>query len=158
MFILSHVKRLDTGFRIAIWFTGLFQSATASNYNRFTNLRTLQFTVGRTKSSQLVFTGRRLVTAPNNLDSSASVFNGSCPCWLATLSHLTYAPNVLTYSIPGPQLSIEWLTAKLLVALSNTAFLGSESHGTNGRILLSNNSESLQNSQTTLLYCCVRIR
>jgi hypothetical protein len=35
-------------------------------------------------SSQFVFTSRCWVTAPNNIDSSASVFNGSCPHWLAT--------------------------------------------------------------------------
>jgi hypothetical protein len=63
------------GFGLVIGFTGFLQTASAINCKRFTNLRTLQFNIAQTNFSQFaVFISRCLVTAPNIVDSSASVF------------------------------------------------------------------------------------
>jgi hypothetical protein len=74
------------------------QFVTTINCNRSTNSHTLQFTTARAKSSQFLFTSLHLVTAPINVDSSGSVFSGSCPCCLATVSHLANTPDVITFS------------------------------------------------------------
>jgi hypothetical protein len=92
---------------LVIGFIGLLQIITANNCSAVVNSRTLQITVARAKSSQFVFASHHLVMAPNNVDSSASVFNGSYPCWLVTLSHMTHAQNVLTFSsVSKPQLTV----------------------------------------------------
>jgi hypothetical protein len=82
-------KWLETEFRLVIGFIGLLQTVPTSNYNHFTNVLTLQFTIARAKSSQFVFTSCRLVTAPNSVDSSVSLFSGPCLHWLETVSYLT---------------------------------------------------------------------
>jgi hypothetical protein len=69
---------------------GLLNPVTKIDYSAIANSHTLQLITARTKSSHsTVFTGCCLVTAPNAVDSSASVF---------TLMHETSAP-VAVYRI-----------------------------------------------------------
>jgi hypothetical protein len=78
------LEELDTRFRLVMGFIEILKSVTTSNSNIIANLHALQFTVVHTKFSQFILTNHCLATVPNNADSSASVFNGSCPRWLAT--------------------------------------------------------------------------
>jgi hypothetical protein len=61
---------VDTGFGLVIGFFGLLQTVTTSNYNRFTDSRRKHFIF----SVCCVFISRSLLTASNDVDSSASVF------------------------------------------------------------------------------------
>jgi hypothetical protein len=97
------------------------------------NSHSLQFAAAHTKSSQFaVVTRRCLGTALTVLNSSASVFSGSCPRWLTTASHL-----------PWFQVCLACLPTKLLLAIASTAIRGL--HGPN-------REQRLQQ----LFYCCVR--
>jgi hypothetical protein len=86
--ILSGVKWLLTRFGLVIGFIRL-KLVTAINCSATANLDTKQFTIARVKSSQSVLTACRLVTASIAVDSSASVFEGFSPRWLASVSQLT---------------------------------------------------------------------
>jgi hypothetical protein len=86
---------LIMGFGLVIGFIDHMQIVTTSNCSPITNSHTLQFAVARIKFSQFVFTSVHLVMAPNNADSSASEFNGSCPHWLAAPSQLLMAAALL---------------------------------------------------------------
>jgi hypothetical protein len=81
---LSRVKWLQTRFRLVIGFIGLLQIVTTINYSAIANSHTLQFTTARTKFFVCcVFTRRCMVTDPNSVDFSASVFNIFTGRWLS---------------------------------------------------------------------------
>lgn len=76
---------------IGNWIYWTLINRNTSSYNASVNLHTLQYPIACTTFSQLVFRSRCFVTALNHVDSSGSVFNGFCMCWLATISHLTHS-------------------------------------------------------------------
>jgi hypothetical protein len=63
----------------------------------------------------------------------------SRPYWLVTVLHLTHCSKCRL-----PRHNYYWLTAKLLLGLASIMILGSESHGIQDHILLSDRSGSLQ--------------
>jgi hypothetical protein len=72
---------LLTEFWLVIRFIEHLQIVTTNNYIANTNPHALEFTKALTKSSQsAIFTDRRLVTASNAVDSSASVFTFLLAC------------------------------------------------------------------------------
>jgi hypothetical protein len=80
--ILSRVW-VDTGFGLVIGIIERLQIVTTKNCNSVTILNTLRFTIALAKHSLFVFSSGCLVTAPNTVDSSASVFTSlmatDCP-------------------------------------------------------------------------------
>jgi hypothetical protein len=88
-----------------------------------------------------VFTGCRLVTAPNVVDSAASMFHDTGPHWLAPISQLTSQSSLKGYSsrphflsadsrLPADPLTVSELTnclSRLDSSLSSLALLGSGS-------------------------------
>jgi hypothetical protein len=112
-------------------------NTTTSNYNRFTTLHTLQFTMARTKSSQFVFTGCCLVTALNTVDSSASVF--------------TYLSATDCLIAPHGRKSWPLTPSRVWPPMVTTRYR---------RLALASDSEHGPNREHSLqqfLYCCVRV-
>jgi hypothetical protein len=68
------------GFGLVNGVTGLLQTITAINYNRFIDSCTLRITRTHSKSSQSALTSHFLVTDLDSGDSSASVV--TIACWL----------------------------------------------------------------------------
>jgi hypothetical protein len=72
------------GFKLVTGFIGLSKLVTTRNYSVIANSHTLQFIIAPINYSVCcVFTGCGLVTAPNVVDFSVSVFHASGPRWLA---------------------------------------------------------------------------
>jgi hypothetical protein len=87
LFILSRVQWLDTGFGLVIGFIGLLQTMATINYSRFIK--------------------RCLITAPNTIYSSASVFTSLlvCDCLITRL--ITATPGHLLLDITGWRLPVD---------------------------------------------------
>jgi hypothetical protein len=142
------------GFGLINGFTGLSHLVTTCNCNAFADSRTRLLAKAHTGFSVCLHNNRRLVMAHNNVDSSASVLNVSCPRWLATdfqfiapLSTFELWESLTVYpwlslTLTGCQRK-DWLTAKFLLLLANTALLCSQSLRTHELILRSDGSGSL---------------
>jgi hypothetical protein len=86
------------GFGLVIGFIAHLQLGITSNCSAIADSLTLQFTTACTVLSVCcVFTGCHLVTAPNVIDSSASVFYGTGHHWLMPISQLY---SLLSRAIP----------------------------------------------------------
>jgi hypothetical protein len=81
-FRLYIVTYLGTGFELVIGFIGFLKLVTTINYSATVNSRTLQFTTAH----PLCLHRLSPCDTPNAADSSASVFHGSGPRWMAHIS------------------------------------------------------------------------
>jgi hypothetical protein len=89
------------GYGLVIGFIEHLQIVTTSTYSIIANSHILQFTTACTKSSQSALLCLHWLSpgnTPNAVDASASMFNGSGPCWLAAISQLTQCCYTTAYN------------------------------------------------------------
>jgi hypothetical protein len=115
----------------------IYWTLTGRNYKYLLQSQwvTQKFAITTAQKTFSVLTSRSLVEASNGGHSPSSGFPNS-PRPQLPASHFSTA-------------TLNWLTAKLLLALASIVILGSESHGTHNHILLPYASGSLRNSQPT---------
>jgi hypothetical protein len=126
------------GVWIDIWFTKLSKLVTTGHYNALANSCNRLLTKAHIDFSVFLHSSRRFATAHNNTDSSASVFNVSCPRWLRLTSNLLLHCRFSSLdstlpAYPGSHwlsLAVNGLTAKFLLTFASTVILASETHGT----------------------------
>jgi hypothetical protein len=115
------------GFGLVLGFTGLLQTVTTINYSAIANSHTLQFTTAGIKSYVCcVFSSRCLISAPKDVDSSASrvhVLTGYRPShsssWLQLLA-IDSKPRVATTGYRSLSQASAHFRRKVKVSVSST--------------------------------------